>query len=75
MVDAGLGVPSHAAAAMEMGADAVLVNTAIAVAGDPVKMAKAFADATRAGRDAYEAGPGAVSDSAHASSPLTSFLD
>ncbi|MDE7471500.1 MAG: thiazole synthase [Paramuribaculum sp.] len=75
VVDAGLGVPSHAAAAMEMGADAVLVNTAIAVAGDPVKMAKAFADATRAGRDAYEAGPGAVSDSAHASSPLTSFLD
>ncbi|MBD5308142.1 MAG: thiazole synthase [Bacteroides sp.] len=75
VVDAGLGVPSHAAAAMEMGADAVLVNTAIAVAGDPVKMAKAFADATRAGRDAYEAGPGAISDSAHASSPLTSFLD
>lgn len=75
VVDAGLGVPSHAAAAMEMGADAVLVNTAIAVANDPVKMAKAFADATRAGRAAYEAGPGAISEMANASSPLTSFLD
>lgn len=75
VIDAGLGVPSHAAAAMEMGADAVLVNTAIAVANDPVKMAKAFADATRAGRAAYEAGPGAISEMANASSPLTSFLD
>lgn len=74
VVDAGLGVPSHAAAAMEMGADAVLVNTAIAVARDPSRMARAFADATRAGREAYEAGPGAVSESANASSPLTSFL-
>lgn len=75
VVDAGLGAPSHAAEAMEMGADAVLVNTAIAVAGDPVHMAKAFAAATIAGREAYEAGLGAVSDCAEASSPLTSFLD
>ena len=75
VVDAGLGAPSHAAEAMEMGADAVLVNTAIAVAGAPVRMARAFADATRAGREAFEAGLGAVSDCAEASSPLTSFLD
>ena len=75
VVDAGLGVPSHAAAAMEMGADAVLVNTAIAVASDPVAMADAFRLATIAGRQAYLAGPGAVSDSANATSPLTSFLN
>ncbi|MDE6511200.1 MAG: thiazole synthase, partial [Muribaculaceae bacterium] len=75
VVDAGLGVPSHAAAAMEMGADAVLVNTAIAVASDPVAMADAFRLATIAGRRAYLAGPGAVSDSANATSPLTSFLN
>lgn len=75
VVDAGLGAPSHAAEAMELGADAVLVNTAIAVAGDPVRMARAFADATIAGREAYEAGLGAVSECAEASSPLTSFLD
>ena len=75
VVDAGLGAPSHAAEAMELGADAVLVNTAIAVAGDPVRMARAFADATVAGREAYEAGLGTVSDCAEASSPLTSFLD
>ena len=75
VVDAGLGAPSHAAEAMEQGADAVLVNTAIAVAGDPVRMARAFADATVAGREAFEAGLGAVGDSAEASSPLTSFLD
>lgn len=75
VVDAGLGAPSHAAEAMEMGADAVLVNTAIAVAGDPVRMARAFADAVRAGRDAFEAGLGAQSWQAEASSPLTSFLD
>ncbi len=74
VVDAGLGAPSHAAEAMEMGADAVLVNTAIAVAGDPVRMARAFAAATRAGREAFEAGLGVVSDCADASSPLTSFL-
>lgn len=75
VVDAGLGAPSHAAEAMEMGADAVLVNTAIAVAGDPVRMARAFAAATVAGREAYESGLGAVRDAAEASSPLTSFLD
>lgn len=75
VVDAGLGAPSHAAEAMELGADAVLVNTAIAVAGDPVRMARAFAHATIAGREAFEAGLGAVCDSAQASSPLTSFLD
>ena len=75
VVDAGLGAPSHAAEAMELGADAVLVNTAIAVAGDPVRMARAFADATVVGREAFEAGLGAVGDSAEASSPLTSFLD
>ncbi len=75
VVDAGLGAPSHAAEAMEMGADAVLVNTAIAVAGDPVRMARAFRDAVVAGREAFEAGLGARSRSAMASSPLTSFLD
>jgi thiazole synthase len=74
VVDAGLGAPSHAADAMEMGADAVLVNTAIAVAGDPVGMADAFRLATIAGRKAYLAGLGAVSSSAEATSPLTSFL-
>lgn len=74
VVDAGLGVPSDAAEAMEVGADAVLVNTAIAVAADPVLMAEAFALATRAGRLGYLAGRGAVRDSAEASSPLTGFL-
>lgn len=75
VVDAGLGAPSHAAEAMELGADAVLVNTAIAVAGDPVAMARAFAKAVEAGREAYEAGLGSRSRIAVASSPLTSFLD
>jgi thiazole synthase len=75
VVDAGIGAPSHAAAAMEMGADAVLVNTAIAVAGDPVAMAEAFRGAVIAGRKAYEAGLGSVSFTANASSPLTSFLN
>lgn len=74
VIDAGLGAPSHAAAAMEMGADAVLVNTAIAVAGDPVAMAEAFRMATEAGRKAYLAGMGATRRHAEASSPLTSFL-
>ncbi len=71
VVDAGLGAPSHAARAMEMGADAVLVNTAISVAGDPVRMAAAFARAVEAGREAYEAGLGAGSRVASASSPQT----
>lgn len=75
VVDAGLGAPSHAADAMEMGADAVLVNTAIAVAGNPVLMADAFRMAVIAGRRAYVAGLGAVSSHAVATSPLTSFLD
>ncbi|MGN1215312.1 MAG: thiazole synthase [Candidatus Cryptobacteroides sp.] len=75
VVDAGIGAPSHAAEAMEMGADCCLVNTAIAVAGDPVQMAVAFKEAVIAGRRAYEAGLGAVSDYAEASSPLTSFLN
>jgi len=75
VVDAGLGAPSHAAEAMEMGADAVLVNTAIAVAGDPVEMACAFRLATEAGRRAYLAGLGSVSAHANATSPLTAFLD
>ncbi|MEW6288669.1 MAG: thiazole synthase [Thermodesulfobacteriota bacterium] len=71
VVDAGLGAPSHAAQAMEMGADAVLVNTAIAVAGDPVRMARAFAMAVEAGREAFEAGLGARRAEAAASSPQT----
>lgn len=75
VVDAGLGAPSHAAEAMEMGADAVLVNTAIAVACNPEAMAAAFAKATEAGREAFEAGLGAQRRHASASSPLTSFLN
>lgn len=76
VVDAGIGAPSHAAEAMEMGASACLVNTAIAVAGDPVGMATAFKEAVIAGRRAFEAGLGGVSLNlnASASSPLTSFL-
>jgi thiazole synthase len=74
VVDAGIGAPSQAAEAMEMGADAVLVNTAIAVAGDPVAMAEAFKLATLCGRMAYEARMGSVRKSAEASSPLTAFL-
>ncbi len=70
VVDAGIGAPSHAALAMEMGADAVLVNTAIAVAGDPVRMAHAFKCAVEAGREAFEAGLGRTSPSASASSPV-----
>lgn len=75
VIDAGLGAPSHAAEAMEMGADAVLVNTAIAIASDPVAMARAFKLAVEAGRMANLAGLGAQSSMAVASSPLTSFLD
>ena len=74
VVDAGLGLPSHAAEAMEIGADAVLVNTAIATANDPIEMALAFKLAVEAGRRAYLAGPRAVSHKAEASSPLTGFL-
>lgn len=75
VVDAGLGAPSHAAEALEMGADAVLVNTAIAVASDPVKMAAAFRKGVEAGREAYLAGLGTTSATAQATSPLTSFLN
>jgi thiazole synthase len=74
VVDAGLGAPSHAAEAMEMGADAVLVNTAIAVAADPPGMAAAFRLGVEAGRRAYLAGPGPERATAEASSPLTGFL-
>ncbi|GHB97074.1 thiazole synthase [Cerasicoccus arenae] len=74
VIDAGIGAPSHAAAAMEMGADAVLVNTAIAVASDPSLMGRAFAAAVDAGRAAYELGLGAQSRKAEATSPLTAFL-
>jgi thiazole synthase len=75
IVDAGIGAPSHAAEAMEMGADAVLVNTAIAVANDPIKMAEAFKLSVKAGRMAFEAKLGTQLNTAEASSPLTSFLD
>ena len=75
VVDAGLGAPSHAAEAMELGVDAVLVNTAIAIARDPAKMAAAFAGAVRAGREAYRAGLAPARENAEASSPLTGFLD
>lgn len=74
VVDAGIGAPSDAAKAMELGADAVLVNTAIAVSQNPIKMAEAFKKAVIAGREAYEAGLGAIRSEAVASSPLTSFL-
>ena len=77
VVDAGIGAPSHAAEAMELGASACLVNTAIAVASDPLEMAKAFKMAVEAGRMAYEAGLGMQADNliAEASSPLTAFLN
>lgn len=74
IVDAGIGCPSQAAEAMEMGAAAVLVNTAIATAGDPVGMAAAFSRAVEAGRLAFLAGPADVEEYARASSPLTGFL-
>jgi thiazole synthase len=75
VVDAGLGAPSHAAEAMEMGVDAVLVNTAIAVAHDPVRMARAFAQGVEAGRAASLAGRAPERVEAEASSPLTGFLE
>jgi len=74
VVDAGIGAPSHAAEAMELGADAVLVNTAIAVSDNPVQMAIAFKMAVQAGRIAYEAKLAKPSKEAHATSPLTGFL-
>lgn len=75
VVDAGIGAPSHAAAAMEIGASAVLVNTAIAVAGNPVQIATAFKMAVEAGRMAYCAKLGSIKTYAEASSPLTDFLN
>jgi len=75
VVDAGIGSPSHAAEAMEMGADAVLVNTAIAIANDPSRMGLAFKAAVEAGRAAYEIGLGQQLGTASATSPLTGFLD
>ena len=70
VVDAGIGAPSHAAAAMELGYDAVLLNTAVAKAGDPVKMAAAFAKSIEAGREAYSAGIIAAQERASASTPM-----
>src|SRR5712672_4533128 len=75
VVDAGLGAPSHAAEALEMGADAVLVNTAIAVASDPNRMATAFKLAVESGRAAFECGLAARQEMASPTSPLTAFLD
>ncbi|HXC06564.1 MAG TPA: thiazole synthase [Bacteroidia bacterium] len=75
IIDAGIGAPSDASAAMEMGADAVLVNTAIASAGNPVKMALAFKQAVEAGRMAFEARLAPLHQGAQASSPLTAFLN
>lgn len=75
VIDAGIGTPSHAAEAMELGADAVLVNTAIAVAGNPVVMARAFKIAVEAGRMAFEAQFVKPHSTARPSSPLTAFLD
>jgi thiazole synthase len=74
VIDAGLGAPSQAAEAMEMGADAVLVNTAIAIAADPARMARAFAAAVAAGRDAFEIGLAGAQPFASPTSPLTAFL-
>lgn len=74
VVDAGLGAPSHAAEAMELGADAVLINTAIAVAADPIRMAKAFAMGVIAGREAWEIGVPTMAQTASATSPLSGFL-
>jgi len=74
IVDAGIGLPSHAAHAMELGADAVLVNTAIATSKDTIKMAQAFKDAVIAGRNAFEAGIAQQNKAATSTSPLTAFL-
>jgi thiazole synthase len=75
IVDAGLGAPSHAAEAMDLGADGVLVNTAIAVAKDPFRMATAFAMAVESGRAAFETGLPAEQELASPTSPLTAFVD
>src|SRR6185295_7402864 len=75
VIDAGIGAPSHAAEAMELGADAVLINTAIAVSSDPNRIAVAFKMAVEAGRAAFEAGLAAQQETASATSPLTDFLE
>ena len=75
IVDAGLGAPSHAAEAMELGADAVLVNTAMAIASDPIRMGEAFKLSVEAGRAAFEMGLPEIEEQASATSPLTGFLD
>src|SRR5580658_7786303 len=75
VVDAGIGAPSHAAEAMELGADAVLVNTAIAIAYDPCRMARAFAEAVHCGREAFEAGLAPPQATASATSPVTAFVN
>jgi thiazole synthase len=75
IVDAGLGAPSHAAEAMELGADAVLVNTAMAIASDPIRMGEAFKLSVEAGRAAFERGLPEIEEQASATSPLTGFLD
>src|SRR5277367_290776 len=75
VVDAGIGAPSHAAEAMELGADAALVNTAIAVSSDPCRMARAFAAAVQCGREAFETGLAEAQRAASATSPVTGFLD
>jgi thiazole synthase len=75
IVDAGLGAPSHAAEAMELGADAVLVNTAMAVASDPARMAAAFKLAVESGRTAFEVGLQGAQDTANATSPIAAFLN
>jgi len=74
VVDAGIGAPSHAAEAMELGADAVLVNTAIAIASDPVRMAAAFGKAVEAGRAAYETGLPELTSEAVPTSPLAAYF-
>ena len=74
VVDAGIGAPSHAAEAMELGADAVLVNTAIAIASDPVRMAAAFGKAVEAGRAAYETGLPEATSQAVPTSPLAAYF-
>jgi thiazole synthase len=74
VVDAGIGAPSHAAEAMELGADAVLVNTAIAIASDPVRMAAAFGKAVEAGRAAYETGLPEPTSEAVPTSPLAAYF-
>jgi thiazole synthase len=74
VVDAGIGAPSHAAEAMELGADAVLVNTAIAIASDPARMAAAFRKAVEAGRAAYETGLPEATSEAVPTSPLAAYF-